>query len=67
MTNNESNEKAESMPQPTYAPAAMAMGVTMLAWGVVTHWTMSVAGVALCVWALWDWMSDICRAWGRET
>lgn len=56
----------ESPPQPTYAPVATAMGVTMLAAGILTHWTISLAGGALICWALWTWMNEICQQWGQS-
>ena len=49
----------ETAPRPTYAPAAMAMGVMMLLWGIVTHWIMSLAGASLMIWSLWTWVNEI--------
>jgi hypothetical protein len=49
-------------PRPTYAPAAMAMGVMMLLWGVTTMWIMSLAGAGLIVWSLWTWIEEIRKA-----
>lgn len=46
-------------PRPTYAPAAMAMGVMMLLWGIVTMWVMSLAGAGLIIWSLWTWINEI--------
>ncbi len=53
----------ESPPKPTYVPAAMAMGIMMVFWGILTHWTMSLGGSLLVVWALWTWMNEIHQAW----
>jgi len=47
------------IPRPTYAPAGLAMGIMMLFWGIMTHWTMSLAGVLLMGWALWTWINEI--------
>lgn len=62
-----------STPRPTFAPVAMAMGVAMTVWGLMTLrlttgslWFMSIAGAAIVVWALWSWMSEIARQW-RES
>ncbi|PQO40581.1 hypothetical protein DTL21_01235 [Bremerella cremea] len=49
----------EAPPRPTYAPAAMALGVMMLLWGVTTMWIMSVAGLGVMIWSLWTWMNEI--------
>ena len=49
--------------QPTYAPAAMAMGIAMLAWGLLTHWSLSVAGAALIAWSLGSWIGAVARQW----
>ena len=48
--------------RPTYAPAAMAMGIMMLLWGILTNWIMSAAGAALMAWALWTWIEEIHEA-----
>ena len=64
--NNESKRLAESRevaPRPTYAPAALSMGVVMLAWGILTHWTISLIGAGLFAWALGSWMDEICQQW----
>jgi hypothetical protein len=56
-------EKSEVVTRPTYAPAAIAMGVMMLAWGILIHWTLSAFGAGLFVWALWKWMNEVCHEW----
>ncbi|MCA9101778.1 MAG: hypothetical protein R3C10_11170 [Pirellulales bacterium] len=56
----------QSPPEPSYAPAAMAMGIAMTAWGILTHWTISLIGAALVVWALWTWMTEVCHTWSEE-
>ncbi len=55
-------EPVEPEVRPTYAPAAMALGVMMLLWGVVTMWIMSAAGAALIAWSLWSWIGDMQRS-----
>jgi hypothetical protein len=61
---NRSLERHSSTPRPTAVPAALAMSVTLLASGIVTHWSMSLVGVGLFVWALGSWMREICYQWG---
>ncbi len=53
-------------PEPTYAPAALALGVSLGAWGVMTHWIMTLTGAALAVWALAQWFGAIRSDWRRE-
>ena len=55
----------QSAPQPTYAPFMLALGVTMLFWGLATSLIMSAGGFAIFVWALWMWMSDIAQDWKK--
>ena len=65
MTTNESSPSQQVLweegppPQPTYAPAAMALGVMMLLWGLVTMWVMSAAGAGVMAWSLWSWINEI--------
>jgi len=46
-------------PQPTYVPAALAMGIMMLLWGILTNWIMSAAGAALMMWAIAAWIGEM--------
>ena len=47
------------LPNPTYIPAAMAMGIMMLLWGILTNWLMSLAGALLMIWALQAWVREL--------
>ena len=49
----------ERVPNPTYIPAAMAMGIMMLLWGILTNWLMSLAGALLMIWALQAWVREL--------
>jgi hypothetical protein len=49
----------EHLPAPTYWPAVMAFGTTMLLWGVVASWIISGVGLALTALALAGWIGDI--------
>ncbi|MAI70676.1 MAG: hypothetical protein CMM01_07170 [Rhodopirellula sp.] len=46
-------------PQPTYVPAALAMGIMMLLWGILTNWIMSAAGALVMVWAVTGWVREM--------
>jgi hypothetical protein len=50
-------------PQPTYAPFMLAIGVTMLFWGLATSPVMSAAGFVALAWALWTWITEIANDW----
>ena len=58
----QSGTAEDAAPRPTYAPAAMALGVMMLLWGIVTMWIMSAAGACLMAWSLWTWINEIRKA-----
>lgn len=66
-TSHGASEPIESVPRPTYAPAAMAMAIAMLFWGILTHWTLSLGGFFLFVWALHAWVGEFRRAWKEQS
>lgn len=49
----------EHLPQPTYFPAGLAMGVTFFFWGLITSWVILLVGVALFIAALAGWLTEI--------
>ena len=57
--------KCSQPPDPTYVPAAMAMGISMTAWGTLTHWSMSLVGLGVFIWALSHWIQEICVEWRK--
>ncbi|MCH9652703.1 MAG: hypothetical protein K0U86_00340 [Planctomycetes bacterium] len=58
-------QEIEQELEPTYSPAALAMGITFMLWGILTHWSMSLIGVAVIVGALWSWMNEIRSSWSE--
>ena len=68
---NNSNEpspdsRAPKAPaEPSYAPFLLALGITMIFWGIVTSPVMSFGGVVLLVWGLWLWIGAIAQAWRK--
>jgi hypothetical protein len=50
-------------PEPSYAPFLLALGITMVFWGLATSPVMSAGGFAVFAWALWMWIRDIAKAW----
>jgi hypothetical protein len=51
--------KPERVAAPTYWPAVMALGITMILWGVVTAVLISLTGLALFVLALAGWIGEL--------
>ena len=51
--------KPERLPKPTYWPAALAFGVTLLAWGPVTSWIVATVGFIVCAISLAGWIGDL--------
>jgi hypothetical protein len=49
----------EKLPGPTVWPAALALGITFLIWGLVTSLIITGVGVFLFVVALAGWIQDI--------
>ncbi len=45
--------------RPTFYPAGLAMGTTLIFWGLITSWVVWVCGVALFIAALSGWISEI--------
>lgn len=51
--------KAEKLPKPTYWPASLAFGITVLAWGPLTSWIIAAVGCIVCVASLAGWIGDL--------
>jgi hypothetical protein len=47
------------LPSPTYWPAVLALGITFLAWGIVTSFLIAGVGLLLFVVALGGWIGDL--------
>lgn len=52
----------DSVPDPTYWPAALALGMTVLAWGLVTQPLVAAVGGVVAVGSLGGWI----RRWLRD-
>jgi len=66
---DQSASKEEAL-RPTFAPVAMAMGIAMSVWGLMTLtlninalWFMFIAGIGLSTWALQSWIKEIVLSW----
>lgn len=47
------------IPPPTIWPATLALGTTGIAFGVVTHWILSLAGLFLFLLGAAGWIEDL--------
>jgi hypothetical protein len=50
------------LPSPSVWPVTLAGGVTLVAFGVLTSYALSVLGLALMAWALFSWIQDLRHA-----
>jgi hypothetical protein len=51
----------EKIPEPTWTPAAVAFGVTLVFWGMVTSPLISASGIVVIAIGLTFWIGDMCR------
>jgi hypothetical protein len=54
-----STPKPEHIPSPTAWPAALALGTTFFAWGIVTSPVVLAMGLGLFAVALFGWVGEI--------
>ncbi len=54
-----SKPKPETIPRPTYFPAAMAFGLTFFLWGLVTSPVVLAVGVLVVVVSLIGWIGEM--------
>jgi hypothetical protein len=47
----------EVLPEPTYWPFYLAMGIMFLAWGLLTMWEFSLLGLILMIISLVGWIN----------
>jgi hypothetical protein len=52
----------ETLPQPTYWPAVMALGIVFILWGVAATLMISGVGMALFALALAGWIGELRHA-----
>ena len=51
--------KPEVLPEPTYWPFFLALGLMFMGWGLLTTWIISVAGFIVFVVSLIGWINII--------
>ena len=47
------------IPPPTYAPAALALGIVLILWGLIAGWMISAVGGLLATFALSYWIREL--------
>ena len=52
--------------EPSYAPFLLAVGITMIFWGIVTSPIMSIGGLVLLISGLSLWISAIANGWRKQ-
>ena len=53
--------KPDVLVRPTWSPAALAMGITLIGWGLITSFIVLAMGLAIFVFALATWIKEICN------
>ena len=48
-------------PRPTWWPAALALGIVLVLWGIVTSLMVAAVGVAVLAVALAGWLGEVCH------
>lgn len=56
--------KPEAIPAPTYWPVVLAFGATLMGFGVLTSYLISLVGLVLFILALSKWIGELCRDQG---
>jgi hypothetical protein len=51
----------EKVPEATFAPAFLALGITFLLFGIVSSYVFSAAGLMLMVWSIGKWVGELLR------
>jgi hypothetical protein len=49
--------KPEQLPEPTYWPFFMALGMAFAGWGLLSTWLISIGGLIVFVTALIGWIN----------
>jgi membrane-bound ClpP family serine protease len=49
----------EEVPEATYAPVFLALGIIFLLFGIISSYVFSAAGVALMVWSISKWIGEL--------
>jgi hypothetical protein len=51
--------KPDSIPQRTYWPAMLALGIVFLCFGIVAEYVFVLVGLALMIWSIGHWVGEL--------
>ncbi len=51
--------KPEDLPRPTYWPFFLALGLTLMGWGLLSTWLFSVTGLLVFAVSLFGWINNL--------
>lgn len=58
---NWNSPKPELLAKPTWSPAALAFGITLTVWGLVSSFILLGIGLLIFIVSLAAWIRDICH------
>ncbi len=58
--------KPQNIPHPTYWPIVLALGITLIFWGFVTYYLISILGVILLIIAMVGWIAILRSEYKEE-
>ena len=50
---------AEHLPLPTFWPAALALSITFIFWGLIASWVILIVGIGVFAGSLGGWIRDL--------
>lgn len=62
----EPSAESEATPAPTIAPVALAFGIMLIPWGILTHGLVSLAGLCVITWSITKWVNEIRKEWSAD-
>ena len=57
--------RPEKLPNPTYWPAVMSLGITLLLWGLITTLLITLVGLVLFASGLIGWIGELRDGYGE--
>lgn len=51
--------RGDHIPEPTYMPVVLALGLACILWGILTTYLISLVGLALFVVGISGWIGDL--------
>ncbi len=54
------------IPEPTYMPAVLALGIVCMLWGIVTTYLITLVGLVLFVVGILGWIGELRHEYGHS-